>query len=527
VLEVSVPTRDGTLLHTIVYLPAEVPAEGVPTLMERTPYRFPDWRARFAAKAQFHNSRGYAFVLQDCRGRFGSSGTYEAPFENEVADGQDATEWIASQPWSNGRIGTIGVSESAYTAVAAAVSNPRVNVVIADDGPEDNGFELAGGLIHLGYLDWRHFLDDDGSYPSDADTVAASNDLDVMALDTRLLGHMDSFWRSMAGTEIPDAPLYEGESLRHRYAEICAPVLSVDSAQSRWTDPIDLWRGLVDERCPEQRANQRLVVTPDSHGYHSTALFMSETTPITSLMLAYIDEYLGLREVDLSSTPQVQFSALGDTSYRGAAQWPPAEATSRLLYLHHASGATDGALSAAAPDAEDPDSLMIDPATMDPCDPAYPYLAYVSAPLAAPLFAVGTGRVTLFVSTTTPDADVVADLYEYRPGSDPAYQHVGSTAGVRLRYRNGFSSPAPMNPGEAAEVAFDLFPLSYRFQQGSSIVLALSNGACDFAENPQSGEPVAAQSERRAATIRYFHDAQHPARLELPELIRYEKGAGS
>jgi uncharacterized protein len=514
--ESSVRTRDGIILHTTVFLPPEVPEAGVASLLERTPYGFPDWRTRFEEKARFHNSRGYAFVLQDCRGRFGSSGAYEAPFVTEMADGQDATEWIVQQPWANGMLGTIGVSESAYTAVAAAVGNPLVKVVVADDGPKDNGFELDGGLIHLGYLEWWHFLEHDGNYPSVAVTASATNSLDVVGLDGLVLGRLDPFWRTMATAETPDASVYDGESLKNRYADVCMPALLVYSAQSPWTDPIDIWRGLLGQGCARQRMNQRLVVTPEAHGYHSTALFSGVTTPVTALMLDYIDKFLDSRSLDLAEVPRVQFSALGETAYHGASDWPPTGITPRTLYLRNAGTIADAALSETAPGVETPDSLTIDPATMDPCSPSYPFVAYVSAPLTAPIVVAGIPHIELFMSTTTPDADVIADLYEYRPGSMPAYQRVGSTAGVRLRYRDGFSSPAPMNPGEATHIAFDLFSVSYRFGQGSSIVLSLSGGECEFAENPQSGQPVASQSERRPSMHRYFHDAHHLSRLLLP-----------
>ena len=65
--------------------------------------------------------RGYARVVQDCRGRFASEGEYRA-FIDDMDDGYDTVEWIAAQPWSNGKVGMIGGSALGITANHGAMS---------------------------------------------------------------------------------------------------------------------------------------------------------------------------------------------------------------------------------------------------------------------------------------------------------------------------------------------------------------------------------------------------------------------
>ena len=132
---------------TRIFLPEQIPAAGVPAILERTPYRFPEDAEKtefFNGQGEFFSGHGYAYVLQDCRGRFASQGIFEPYHEQD--DGYQTTEWIVAQPWSNGDIGTFGGSYSGYTALAAAAGNPYVRVVIADDAPASQRYGFHGGI---------------------------------------------------------------------------------------------------------------------------------------------------------------------------------------------------------------------------------------------------------------------------------------------------------------------------------------------------------------------------------------------
>ena len=79
-----------------------------PGLLMRTPYDKGEsasrsWTIDVIRGAQ----RGYAMVIQDVRGRFSSDGEFY-PFINEARDGYDSVEWVASQPWCNGKVGMFG-----------------------------------------------------------------------------------------------------------------------------------------------------------------------------------------------------------------------------------------------------------------------------------------------------------------------------------------------------------------------------------------------------------------------------------
>jgi len=103
---VAIPMRDGMILRADVMLPS---ASGkFPVLVYRTPYgkdRAPSSWTTFPKAV----AGGYAVVIEDVRGRYASDGEF-TPYQNEGLDGYDTIEWAASQPWSNGSVGTFGLS---------------------------------------------------------------------------------------------------------------------------------------------------------------------------------------------------------------------------------------------------------------------------------------------------------------------------------------------------------------------------------------------------------------------------------
>src|SRR5687767_13992002 len=111
--DVTIPARDGTPLATSLYYPSldgrRAPGT-FPTLIERTPYD--RHRLCLHLTASFFARRGYVVALQDVRGRGDSGGDFYYLYNqnDEGNDGYDAVEWLAAQEWSDGKVGTIGLS---------------------------------------------------------------------------------------------------------------------------------------------------------------------------------------------------------------------------------------------------------------------------------------------------------------------------------------------------------------------------------------------------------------------------------
>jgi len=155
--DVMVPTRDGVNLAADVYHPVRngLPLKHeLPTLLERTPY---DKRqTERMNRATFFTRNGYTVVVQDCRGCFGSEGEFYF-LKNEPYDGYDTIEWIASQLWSNGKIGTYGTSYMSWVQSAAATQNPPHLTCMFPNMSGWNSHTSSvrhGGAMELRFMAW-------------------------------------------------------------------------------------------------------------------------------------------------------------------------------------------------------------------------------------------------------------------------------------------------------------------------------------------------------------------------------------
>src|SRR5262245_30325918 len=116
-VEQMVPMRDGIKLATSIFLPQ---GKGPwPVVLIRTPYG----KDLQSTGNSLWTNRGFALVVQDCRGTFKSEGEYR-PFMTDHIDGVDTIEWIAKQSWSNGKVGMYGASAMGIAANLASMMNP-------------------------------------------------------------------------------------------------------------------------------------------------------------------------------------------------------------------------------------------------------------------------------------------------------------------------------------------------------------------------------------------------------------------
>src|SRR6476660_4457251 len=149
---VAIPMRDGVVLRAEVLRPG---ADGhFPVLVYRTPYGKDDALKEYTT-FEHALERGYAVVVQDVRGRYASDGEF-VPYQNEGRDGFDTIEWAARQPWSNGAVGTFGLSYPGAVQWLAAVENPPhlKAMVPAMTFSSAQNFFYAGGLWDMSWIEW-------------------------------------------------------------------------------------------------------------------------------------------------------------------------------------------------------------------------------------------------------------------------------------------------------------------------------------------------------------------------------------
>lgn len=388
IADAMIAMRDGVHLATDVYLPE---GEGpFPVLLERTPYgkrrinrsdrtaadetvrSKPEIAAQFAAA-------GYAYVLQDCRGRYGSEGEF-TKYLSEGEDGEDTLAWILGQPWCDDKVGTLGLSYGAHVQAALACGNPPgLGAMFLDSGGFSSAYHggiRQGGAYELKQLTWgyKHALI---ACQNRNDTVGHSR---LAAQDLRQW--MPVRWRSGA-SPLAGMPEYEDYILeqwdndrfqpfwqqRGIYAAGWYDVFS-DVPQvhmSSWYDPyaqtaIDNFTALSRLKT----APIRLVLGPWTHGQRSvTYSGMVDFGPeaildgnlaadYVALRRAWFDRHLRhLDTADPLPDPVTVFMMGGGSGRRNAegrldhggywlrAQaWPLPGAEQRVHFLH-ASGAID------------------------------------------------------------------------------------------------------------------------------------------------------------------------------------------
>jgi len=153
--DVMVPMRGGVKLATDVYLPArggQPLAERRPVILTRLPYG----KASAKSFGEYYAARGYAFVAQDTRGRFGSEGVWRF-LTDDGKDGWDCAAWIGAQPWSNGKIGMLGTSYVGGTQHAMALEKvPQLTTVIPVDAASNMGRQSMrnAGAFELRFWNW-------------------------------------------------------------------------------------------------------------------------------------------------------------------------------------------------------------------------------------------------------------------------------------------------------------------------------------------------------------------------------------
>ncbi|WP_269930511.1 CocE/NonD family hydrolase [Aminobacter sp. HY435] len=169
--DVMVTMRDGVRLAADIYRPAAAPLEQpLPVILERTPYgksersrseieigmARPMERAEVASHFVRH---GYIVIYQDCRGRYRSEGEF-VKYLSEGPDGFDTLTWIDAQPWSSGKVGTMGLSYAAHTQMAQACLNPPgLAAMVLDSGGFSNAFTCGirqGGAFELKQATWAY-----------------------------------------------------------------------------------------------------------------------------------------------------------------------------------------------------------------------------------------------------------------------------------------------------------------------------------------------------------------------------------
>ena len=219
--------RDGVDLSADIYRPDS--AGQFPVILSRTPYN--KTGAATLNTGRYFATRGYVYVAMDVRGRGDSDGQF-VPYRNDGQEGYDAVEWCAMQPWSSGKVGTIGGSYNGRIQwLTALLQPPHLTTMIALVTPSDPFVEWPTGLPLPMDISWYHYTAGHMLQNMDAvDWASVQWHLPLYTMDSAQ-GRPNPYWRE----EIDHAQLSDWwEPLRYqsKYDRVQVPVLHI----SGWYD---------------------------------------------------------------------------------------------------------------------------------------------------------------------------------------------------------------------------------------------------------------------------------------------------
>jgi putative CocE/NonD family hydrolase len=149
-----VPMRDGVKLATDIHRPRGVSGP-LPTILLRSPYNKNTYRAALT-QANFFAGQGYAVAVQDVRGKFSSEGLFKV-YEGDVNDWPDMFTWISKQPWSTGKIGTLGGSYLGEGQIIAAQQRHPNHIAAVPQAAGGNVGRVPGRRIFWGSVEGGAF----------------------------------------------------------------------------------------------------------------------------------------------------------------------------------------------------------------------------------------------------------------------------------------------------------------------------------------------------------------------------------
>lgn len=409
--KVMMPMRDGTRLATDIYRPRG--NAKVPIVFSRTPYNFNTWvdgemRTRGLEAAYEAVQRGYAYVVQNERGRFFSEGEWDI-LGTPTTDGYGAFEWMSKQPWSNGKIGVIGCSSTAEWQMAvASLNHPALAAMVAQGFGAgvgrvgefyEQGNWYRGGAQQMLFTSWLYGTQNDEfrpTFPKDitqeglirvqrfydmatempkVDWAQALRHLPVQDIVKNVNGQK-GVYENMIRRKPNDPAWFKG-GLYHDTMPLNVPAYWFVSWYDVSSSPnLTLFNHMRKNSNKEIADNQYLVIAPTLHCAYKRA---TENTVVgersmgdarlnyDELTWGWFDMLLKGEQNDFKkTTSRVKYFTMGSNTWQTSEVWPPANAVMTDYFLSSEGKANtrngNGKLVVKVPSADKPDSFTYDPA---------------------------------------------------------------------------------------------------------------------------------------------------------------------
>jgi putative CocE/NonD family hydrolase len=557
---IMVAMRDGVRLSTDVYRPKGVTG-ALPTILIRLPYNKATYRGATVPAAYFA-SHGYAVAVQDVRGKFASEGEYHV-YQGDMTDWSDTFDWIGTQAWSTGRIGTFGCSYLGEGQIIAAQQrHPRHIAAIAQAAGGNIGRvgrrrefwgSVEGGAfsisINFGWMPVFASTDKGARPMPNVDLASFFRTLPVIDMTERA-GSPSWDWRNFLERS-PDDPWWDRQGYLTADDSVSVAALHVsswfDMAQEALEEAEIFRRNGLNDRA---KNNQYAIISPTVHCASEVAGTRTKVGDLEvgdarlhywETYLAWFDRWLKGNEHAIDSLPRMQYYVIGRNEWRRSDRWPVKGMRETAFYLRSDGGANtakgNGRLSLEPPKRERADTFTYDPANPVPsrggsiCCTGNPkdvpgsfdqseieqrpdVLVYTTDVLRDGLELTGPMRAVVHLSSDARDTDVTVKLTDVFPDGRSMNMQEGIT---RVRYRDGFAQPRLMEPGQVYEVPVDLHATSWYLPPGHRLRVEISSSNFPrFDRNLNTGGRNYDETTWKVAKNTVHHSAGSLSRLILP-----------
>ncbi len=546
--DMRIPMRDGVELSADVWMPAE---EGqYPAVLIRTPYIKVTPGLGVPQLGQMFAGQGYVLLIQDVRGRGDSDGKFNF-YHQEGEDGYDSIEWIARQPWCNGKVGMMGVSYLGAVQWLAAREKPPHLVCIVPTAPSADYWEESpfnGGAFSTQFaLSWLNGTS--GRLAQGAHTIGL--DWNKILLHRPLMTMDEVMGRKM--------PLYR-EWLKHstlddywkkiQFVDSDFPTMNLPALHiTGWFDGDQIgtliyWNGM--RKYSSAKDKQYLIIGPWNHAETFLGLDtkegemqFSEDSKVDNvkLHLDFFDYYLKGSSKSYDQ-PRVRVYITGSNIWREFDEYPPKTTERKNFYFHSKGKANtllgDGSLAWKLPKDETPDKYVYDPKDPVPSDIdgqswavdnrlieiRKDVLVYTSEELGEPVTVLGDVYLNFFAASDARDTDFVAKIIDVYPDGKALNLGPQGRGVRRARYRQGYEKEVLLTPGQPEKFRIRFFDIGHTFLQGHKIRIEITSSAFPaISPNQNTGNPIATDTDWKVAHQTIFHDSAHPSHVVLPVLV--------
>lgn len=546
---IPIPMRDGVNLSGSLYSP-NPQTQPLPAIVLLTPYT-PYNTNYFHAAAHHLAQNGYVALLVDSRGRGNSEGV-SGLMHDDPRDGPDIIEWVARQPWCNGKVGMRGGSYSGYNQWATAKERPHgLSTIVptaaahpASDVFWDRGMIAPSVLTWLALVSGRVAnwpLYEDRRFWQQKFGALYDRHLPFEKLDS-VAGISHPKWREFLANPNQGAGLYWDSLVptARDYNLLDMPVLSITGHfDTQNLETLEYYRRHMQHGTSAGKDRHFLVIGPWDHpGTREPKASCCRFTFGQAAMLDIHQLHKEWYDWVLKAGPsrpgfladRVAYYAVGPEEWRYAPDLEAIPIRRDTLYLASDGRAADarhpGRLARSKALVSLPDTFVYDPLSNHPYDHLNDSLAlgvlYESEPFARDAQLTGQVQLVLSLALNVVDTDFDVWLGEVTPDGRDAWW---VSDALRARHRNSRIKEELVTPGRVERYVFDTFPwVSIRIRAGSRLRLAITSRNTPWVQkNYNSGGVIVQESgkDARRAVVRVFHDARHPAFVVIP--IEQEK----